>query len=454
MIYGKTLEKHGKEETILRVRLIALVPAYNEEPVITKTIKSLLQAGMHPQDIVVINDGSKDKTAEIAKSLGVTVFNNKVNLGKAVGVTNTLRSIFSQPRYKDLTHVSFLDADTLVDPKYFLAVRKRLSEDLKEVEEARKKGLQKKPISILCGRAKSLPHNWLTAFRAKEYWVSYAIYKPAQAQIRTTTVAPGCASTYSVEALQYVVWTDETVVEDMDATIQVALADGVIAYEKDAIVYTQDPSNLRDYIGQLGKRWYAGSWQVMGKHHLLWPASGWTRYFALVSYLMLFLYLAMFRPQFVSLILGSVTASEYVVSYLLLQVESFHNYLLPWHKFGDKYSRARLGWYCRATNGEPFLYIGIVLFVALKHSDYIPWIIGSLFFTEVVFSSIASLQERRFDILKYSLIYPFINVLNLALFVSKVGNIFGRKKSARREWYSPTRYAMKTETEEKKEVVA
>ncbi len=442
-----TLEKYGKEETILRVNLIALIPARNEAEVIAKTISSVVDAGMPAENIVVINDGSTDQTAEIAKSLGVVVFNNKVNLGKAKSVTKVLRHIFSQPRYKDLTHVSFLDADTLVDSKYFSVVRKRLLADAKEVEEARKKGTNKKPISILCGRAKSLPHNGWTAFRAREYWISYAIYKPGQARIRTTTVAPGCASTYSVEALKYVMWTDDTVVEDMDATLQVALADGIIAYEKDAIVRTQDPSNLRDYVGQLGKRWYAGSWQSMGKHHLLWPASGITRYFGLLSYILLSLYLTIFRPQYLSLALGSLTVSAYIVSLLLIEMERFHSYLFPMHKWGPKYSRWRLGWYCRATHGEPFLYIGTVLFVSLRYPEYLPWMIGGIFFEAVVFASLAAVFERRLDILLYSPIYPFINILNLALFVWKLPNIFGRKKSGRRDWYSPERYAMKTKTD-------
>jgi cellulose synthase/poly-beta-1,6-N-acetylglucosamine synthase-like glycosyltransferase len=281
--------------------------------VIAKTITSILSAGMLPQRVIVINDASKDRTAEIARSFGVVVIDNPVNLGKAGGVTNALRSIFSDPRYKDLTHVCFLDADTLVDQGYFSAVRKRLAEDLKETERYAKRGKRRKSVGILCGRAKSIPHNWLTAFRAYELWQSQSIHKTAQAKFRTITVAPGCASTYSVDVLRFVKWSDETVTEDMDSTIQVALQGERIEYEPDAVVYTQDPQTIRDYLGQTGKRWYPGTWQVMGKHGLLWRGLfsrlHWECRLAVlepVVFLLMLLHTLVFKPQNLPYALGAV----------------------------------------------------------------------------------------------------------------------------------------------------
>jgi cellulose synthase/poly-beta-1,6-N-acetylglucosamine synthase-like glycosyltransferase len=369
----------------MRVSLIALIPAYNEEAVIAKTLESLFRAGMRPDRIIVINDASKDKTAEIAEGLGVNVINNKVNMGKAEGVTNALRIISSDLRYKDLTHICFLDADTLVDSGYFQAVRKRLSDDIRECEKSVKKGRVKKPISILCGRAKSIPHNWLTAFRAYELWLTHAIHKTAQAKFRVITVAPGCASTYSVEALKEVNWTDETVTEDMDATIQVALSGGRIAYEKNAVVYTQDPSTIRDYLGQIGKRWYPGTWQVMGKHGLIWQG--------------LF---------------------------------------------------SGLHWECRAMTLEPLAYAGILAYTLMWYPERLFWIFAVAFLTVVGLASIASLRERRFDIVKYSPIFPFILFTNLLFFVGQSWNIFGRKKSQRRKWFSPQRYAITVRSEKER----
>ena len=362
----------------MRVKLVALIPAYNEEAVIAQTIQSILDAGMHPKDIIVINDCSKDRTAEIATGLGVVVFNNEVNLGKAGGVTNALRRISSDSRYKDLTHICFLDADTLVDNKYFQSVREHLKEDLLLCERSGKRGRKKKaPISVLCGRAKSIPHNWLTAFRAYELWQTNGLHKPAQERVKAITVAPGCASTYSVEALKGVEWTDETVTEDMDATIQVVLAGGRIEYELNAVVYTQDPNTVRDYLGQIGKRWYPGTWQVMGKHGLLW------------------------RGPF-----------------------------------------SAIHWECRMMMLEPVAYVATLLYTVLYHPEFLPWILGTVMLTVFTFATMASKAEGRWDILKYSPIFPLILFVNLITFVMSMPNLFGRKKNQRRQWYSPKRYAI------------
>ncbi len=333
---------------------------------------------MHPQDIIVINDCSKDRTAEIAAGLGVVVFNNEVNLGKAGGVTNALRKISGDSRYKDLTHICFLDADTLVDEKYFQAMRKRLSDDARLCEQSGKRNRKKKaPISILCGRAKSIPHNWLTAFRAFELWRTNGLHKPAQAKFKTITVAPGCASTYSVEALKDVEWTDETVTEDMDATVQVVLAGGRVEYERNAVVYTQDPNTVRDYLGQIGKRWYPGTWQVMGKHGLLW------------------------RGPF-----------------------------------------SRIHWECRLMMLEPIVYVAGLLYTTLFHPAQLWWIFGVMSLMTFAYAVLAAAFERRWDILKYSPTFPIILLVNLIVLMIALPNVLGRKKKERRQWYSPKRYAI------------
>lgn len=369
------IDKYGKEGCNLRVNFVALIPAYNEEAVIGQTIASLFNAGMPRDRVIVVNDASKDRTAEIARNLGVVVIDNTINLGKAGGVTKALHVISSDPRYKDLTHICFLDADTLVDFRYFQAMRKRLSDDIKECEKANKgRKTKRRPIGVLCGQAKSLPHNWLTAFRAYEYWLTHALHKPAQATMKAIMVAPGCASTYSLDALKAVDWNDDTVTEDMDATIQVALSGRSIVYESGAIVYTQDPRSISDYFGQVGRRWYPGTWQVMGKHKLLW------------------------RGFF-----------------------------------------SKLHWECRFMTLEPFLFIGLPCVLAVNKPSTLLWFLGTGYVTNVLLAILAAWRERRWDILKFAWIFPFIWFPSILLFVGMSWNIFGRKKSSRR-WYSPERY--------------
>lgn len=57
---------------------LVLIPALNEQATIREVVLEVIDHGF---DVVVINDGSGDKTAEFARAAGATVLNLRVNLG-------------------------------------------------------------------------------------------------------------------------------------------------------------------------------------------------------------------------------------------------------------------------------------------------------------------------------------------------------------------------------------
>lgn len=66
--------------SVAQVRTLAIIPAYNEELALPAVLDELQAA--HPTfDIVVIDDGSRDRTAEVARRPGVTVLRLPFNLG-------------------------------------------------------------------------------------------------------------------------------------------------------------------------------------------------------------------------------------------------------------------------------------------------------------------------------------------------------------------------------------
>ena len=63
-------------------KLLIVIPAYNEEGSIERVVDDLIQN--YPQyDYVVVNDGSRDRTAAICRSRGYRLIDLPVNLGLA-----------------------------------------------------------------------------------------------------------------------------------------------------------------------------------------------------------------------------------------------------------------------------------------------------------------------------------------------------------------------------------
>lgn len=234
------------------IGICVLIPAKDEELVIARTIQSVIQAGIFPLDIYVVDDGSSDETGAIARSHGVNVLRNEKNIGKARAIKRAVDHFGLTQQYD---FIALMDADTRVSTGYFKAVRAGFAKDEK--------------IAVVCGQAKSSPHNWLTAYRCLAYFLSHFIYKGGQSNMGVVTVAPGCSATYRSSIFPQLEWTSDTIVEDMDVTVQVYRKKlGKIVYQNEAAVYTQDPRTIRDYIKQM-YRWHTGAWQVGMKYHML-----------------------------------------------------------------------------------------------------------------------------------------------------------------------------------------
>ena len=65
------------------MKTYAIIPAYNEEGHITEVIE---KTKAHANNIIVIDDGSTDKTYDIAKKTGVIVLKHVINLGKGAAL--------------------------------------------------------------------------------------------------------------------------------------------------------------------------------------------------------------------------------------------------------------------------------------------------------------------------------------------------------------------------------
>lgn len=227
--------------------LCVVIPAHNEELLVGRCVRSVLAAGVAPEHIYVVSDGSTDGTAAVVAGIaGVNLLTTATPSGKLGALRTTIAHFELTTRYR---YLALLDADSHVAPSYFTEVLTRFLVDAETV--------------LVCGAPSSERHNWLTAYRALEYAVTLRVFRTGQSALGVITVAPGCASTYATRILPELEWDTQTLVEDMDLTMQIHRKRlGRMTFTPHAVAYTQDPQTIRQYIGQL-TRWYSGTWQVM-----------------------------------------------------------------------------------------------------------------------------------------------------------------------------------------------
>lgn len=109
---------------MLYSKIVAVVPARNEEKTLPATLQALLHQKYPLEKIIVVNDGSSDKTKEVALTYDKVVVTDKEYRGvDAVGkalLAETLNAGFQ--KVAELVHdydfVLVVDADTILPNNY------------------------------------------------------------------------------------------------------------------------------------------------------------------------------------------------------------------------------------------------------------------------------------------------------------------------------------------------
>ena len=231
-----------------------IIPAHNEQVVLANTIESLLELTSF-QHIYIASDGSTDNTVQVAKNYTPNVLDINPNRGKAEALNSLIEQFNLTKNYE---FIMVVDADCKVDKNFLNEALKLFAQDLK------------KEIACVIGRVVGRSTNWITSYRIWEYEVSQTIHKAAQAHLNTIIVCPGPSTIYRSSVFQSVRIPTGILTEDMNLTFMIhRLKLGKIAYCSTALVQTQDPKSIRDFIKQ-NDRWHTGFWQCVKKHNMPW----------------------------------------------------------------------------------------------------------------------------------------------------------------------------------------
>ena len=226
--------------------MTVLIPAHNEEKVLSSTVESILEAEYPKKEIIIIDDGSTDRTLEIAKSFKKDVkVIHKENGGKASALNHGL--LYSKGEI-----IVIVDADTIVGRK-----------SLKNIA----KGLTDEKVAAVAGNIKIRNKvNWITWCQALEYLSAIQIMRRALDYFGAITIVPGALGIFRKRDLEEAgSYHKDTLVEDFDATMKVLKSGMVIQGSSDAVAYTQAPQTLKDFYRQR-TRWYRGNLQILSRH--------------------------------------------------------------------------------------------------------------------------------------------------------------------------------------------
>ncbi len=243
-----------KPKKIYSVSII--VPAYNEEKTIAKTIKSLLNLD-YPKDkleIIIVDDGSKDKTYKISKqfeSKNVKVYTKK-NGGKGTALNFGLEKSSGEL-------VGALDADSFVAPNAL----KRIIGYFNDNEV----------MAVTPSMKVYNPKTILQKIQMIEYLMGIFLRK-VFAMLGSIHVTPGPFSIYrKVFFDSYGGFDEKNIAEDQEVALRIQSKKYIIENSETASVYTVSPKNFGDLLRQR-IRWYVGFIQntyayrhLFGKKH-------------------------------------------------------------------------------------------------------------------------------------------------------------------------------------------
>lgn len=108
-------------------RIVALIPAHNEEKLIGQALASLAAQTRIADDVIVIADNCADGTCSAATALKATVRSTIDNHEKKAGALNQVLAHLL-PRLSDNDSVLIMDADTTISPEFLATAEQKLHE--------------------------------------------------------------------------------------------------------------------------------------------------------------------------------------------------------------------------------------------------------------------------------------------------------------------------------------
>ena len=263
-------------------RVAVLIPAYNEETVIARTIRSVLNSDYKNLHVIVIDDGSSDRTADVAReayareiAAGHVQVLTKPNAGKAAALNYALE------RLNEEIYVG-IDADTVI-------ATDAISKLIPHFEDEK--------IGAMAGNAKVGNRvNLWTRWQALEYITSQNFERRALDLFHVVTVVPGAIGAWRTAPVKAAGgYHLNTVAEDADLTMNLLEMGLKVDYEDRALAFTEAPIDAKGLMRQRF-RWSFGTLQAVWKHRAAFIRNKAMGLFALPNILVFQMFMPLVSP--------------------------------------------------------------------------------------------------------------------------------------------------------------
>lgn len=234
--------------------LTVVIPAYNEETGVIRTLQSVLDNTYKKVQVIVVDDGSADKTLSMLRNFqrkhaGMFTVVHQANAGKAAAINRAVRY------WAKGSLVMVVDADSLLAPD---AIANMVTH------------FRDRKIIAAASNVKVIPTRCLLGIAQRiEYLISYRM-KRSLTTLNMEYIVGGVGSTFRRSALLKTgLYDTDTMTEDIDLTVKLIRHYGNksyrVHYAADSVAYTEHVLSFKSLVRQRF-RWKYGRFQTLLKN--------------------------------------------------------------------------------------------------------------------------------------------------------------------------------------------
>jgi cellulose synthase/poly-beta-1,6-N-acetylglucosamine synthase-like glycosyltransferase len=241
--------QHGDRplDPAFRPSVSIIVPAYDEAVGIAAAVTSLAASRYRDVEVIVVDDGSTDGTADVVRSLGLAGVRvvEQANQGKPAALNTGIAAARG-----DI--VVMVDGDTVFEPDTVAHLVQPFADPT---------------VGAVAGNTKVANRGRvLGRWQHIEYVMGFNLDRRMYEQLHCMPTVPGAIGAFRRSVLHGVGGIAvDTLAEDTDLTMAVGRAGWHVVYEQRATAWTEAPATLPQLWKQR-YRWSYGTMQAMWKH--------------------------------------------------------------------------------------------------------------------------------------------------------------------------------------------